>query len=57
MSHRVRFAGAMHPSRAVRFPYQPAPRRQPVRGVLLAFVIGTALAAVSFIGLSGGFRP
>jgi hypothetical protein len=55
---RVHFRGAMHPSRAIRFPYQPAaPRRQRARGVYLATVIGTALAAVLVLGLSGGFRP
>lgn len=33
------------------------PRRELLLDVLLAFLIGTALAAVLFIGLSGGFRP
>lgn len=33
------------------------PRRELLLDVLLAFSIGTALAAVLFIGLSGGFRP
>lgn len=34
-----------------------SPRRELLLNVLLAIFIGTALAAVLFIGLSGGFRP
>jgi hypothetical protein len=33
------------------------PRRELLLDVLLAFSIGTALAAVLFLGWSGGFRP
>ena len=33
------------------------PRRNKIASTLLAALIGVALAACFFIGLSGGFRP
>jgi hypothetical protein len=70
MSRRHTRANAMHPRNAIPFAgrghYRPAlhvrpPRPHPdvhaVAGWVLATVLGTALAAVLFIGLSGGFRP
>lgn len=35
----------------------PRPRRKLLLDVLLALLIGTAIAAVLFLGWSGGFRP
>lgn len=38
-------------------PSRPAQRPALIRSALLATLIGTALAAVLFFGLSGAFRP
>jgi hypothetical protein len=62
VSHPIRFAGAMRPSRAIRF-RRPDPRprdrrlRSQVLDSALAVFLGLALAGVLFFGLSGGFRP
>jgi hypothetical protein len=63
---RAHRANAMHPANAIPFAgrghYRPDPRRATprataLRGAALATFIGTALAAVLFVGLSGAFRP
>jgi hypothetical protein len=56
MKHPIRFAGAMHPSRAIRFgrTRRPDPRRSPALDALTAIVLGAASGVGLVLALSGG---
>jgi hypothetical protein len=57
MKHPIRFAGAMHPGRAIRFDRRPAPRRSRALDAITAIVLGAACGAGIVIALSGGLHP
>lgn len=60
-AHTTTVAGDMRLSTTALWQPVPGARRraavQHARDVALAFLIGSAAAALLFIGLSGGFRP
>lgn len=54
MKHPIRFAGAMHPGRAIRFNRQQPPRRSRALDAFTAIVLGAACGAGLVLALSGG---